>query len=237
MMINLGTEKPWGFTSGDNSYIDFCIWVLEKDGLRIPPFDSHPLGNGELQNEGMDAISWQNWLRKVVATQDDRLNWDVENLQRSIEDYLTSFEQMASISDREINMPEIESSLEKTVSWQQEQYQMAVARLGNTSQYASPPQVWTGEAKVGEELKKLWQEYSTLGENRELIFVDTPLNMYDRLLRYQKHLATLQIYQVNYPQPVEYIIPPVAAILSVNSQDSEEFSQRVLNTARELAEI
>ena len=76
-----------------------------------------------------------------------------------------------------------------------------------------------------------------MGEDRELIFVDTPLNMYDRLLPYQKHLATLQIYQVNYPQPVEYIIPPVAAILSVNSQDSEEFSQRVLNTARELAEI
>jgi len=237
-MINLGTEKPWYFTNGDNYYIDFCIWVLKKDGLQVAPFDSHPLGNGELQNQGMDAISWQNWLIKVVATQDNRLNWSIEDPpQRSISEHLTSLERMASISDRDINTSEIKSSLEKTLAWQQEQYQMAVTQLGDTYKYAEPPEVWTGEAKVGKELKKLWQEYSTFREDRELIFVDTPLNIYDRLKPYQMRLATLQIYQVNYPQPVEYIIAPAAAILSVNSRDMEKFGQRVLKVARELAEI
>jgi len=237
-MINLGTKKPWCFNNGNNPNIDFCIWVLEKDGLRVSPFDVHPLGNGELQKAGMDAISWQNWLVKVVATQDNRLNWEVKNKQKYQADNLASFETTASISDRDINKLEIESALEKILSWEQEEYKTAVAKLGNTSQNAEPPDVWDGNLKIKDLLTKLWQEYLNLKEDRFSIFVDTPLNTYARLKPYQTHLATLQIYQINYPQLREYIIPPVAAILAVNSQEnSDRFADRVLNVAQQLATI
>lgn len=73
-MINLGTEEiPWGFHIGFNIMVDFCVWVLEIDGLHVPPFDRHPDGNGTLRARGMDASAWQEWVAMVVATQDQRL--------------------------------------------------------------------------------------------------------------------------------------------------------------------
>jgi hypothetical protein len=46
--------------------IDFCVWVLLADGLRVPPFDAHSEGSGELRSLGMDAVDWRDWLERVV---------------------------------------------------------------------------------------------------------------------------------------------------------------------------
>ena len=43
---------------GMGSAIDFCVWVLEKDGLRVAPFDQHPDGDGSLRSRGMTAEAW-----------------------------------------------------------------------------------------------------------------------------------------------------------------------------------
>ena len=51
------------------SEIDFCVWVLIADGLRVPPFDAHPPGSGELRAAGLTAPEWQAWFRRVVAAQ------------------------------------------------------------------------------------------------------------------------------------------------------------------------
>ena len=47
--------------------IDFCVWVLLADGLRVPPFDAHPEGSSELRALGMDAVGWRDWLERVVG--------------------------------------------------------------------------------------------------------------------------------------------------------------------------
>jgi hypothetical protein len=36
-----------------DSQIDFCIWLLELDGLQVSPFDRHPNGNRILQGKGI----------------------------------------------------------------------------------------------------------------------------------------------------------------------------------------
>lgn len=74
------TEQPWGLNSGCNSNVDFCIWVLQVDGLRVPSFNHHPIGNQILQQVGFDAQTWNTWFTKVVATEDDRLLWHVPDI-------------------------------------------------------------------------------------------------------------------------------------------------------------
>lgn len=56
-----------------NIYIDFCVWVLQVDGLTVPPFNKHEKGNKILQNQGLTPDRWQEWIIKVIATQDLRL--------------------------------------------------------------------------------------------------------------------------------------------------------------------
>ena len=63
------------FTSGDswtiayqfNRNVDFCIWLLLQDGLRVAPFDQHPDGHASLRRAGLDGDAWLDWTRRVVT--------------------------------------------------------------------------------------------------------------------------------------------------------------------------
>lgn len=62
----------WTVGTGHDPAADFCVWVLERDGLRAPPFDRHPGGDGRLRAAGMDADSWRAWLAAAVAARRER---------------------------------------------------------------------------------------------------------------------------------------------------------------------
>jgi hypothetical protein len=49
--------------------VDFAVWVLESDGLQVPPFNKHPeiLGNKILRDLGFTADRWQIWLNHLVG--------------------------------------------------------------------------------------------------------------------------------------------------------------------------
>ena len=61
----------WHYGTGFAGGVDFCLWVLEQDGLRVPPFDRHPDGDGRLREAGLDADAWFAWLHQVVAVIDE----------------------------------------------------------------------------------------------------------------------------------------------------------------------
>ncbi|GCF07526.1 hypothetical protein [Dictyobacter arantiisoli] len=71
-MDPLSTGPSWTYSSGFNAAIDFCIWILEIDGIHIPPFDLHPEGNGSLRAKGLDTNNWRAWFARVVTSQDQR---------------------------------------------------------------------------------------------------------------------------------------------------------------------
>ena len=50
--------------------VDFCIWALETDGLHIPPFDRHPLGEGPLSKLGIEHKQWHEWIQAVALEVD-----------------------------------------------------------------------------------------------------------------------------------------------------------------------
>ena len=64
-------ERGWSIRIGHDTDVDFCLWVLERDGLRVPPFDHHPDGDGTLRAAGLDAASWRRWIAQVVASRDE----------------------------------------------------------------------------------------------------------------------------------------------------------------------
>jgi hypothetical protein len=71
-MRTLGTNPSWTYRIGFNAAIDFCIWILEVDGLRISPFNLHPDGNKSLRASGLNADNWRSWFAKVASSQDQK---------------------------------------------------------------------------------------------------------------------------------------------------------------------
>jgi hypothetical protein len=64
--------RSWHYSFGFDTDIDFCFWVLERDGLRVPPFYRHSDGDGSLRAAGLDAASWRAWLERVIVAGDER---------------------------------------------------------------------------------------------------------------------------------------------------------------------
>ncbi len=65
-------SRNWHYVLGFDSEVDFCFWILERDGLRLPPFDRHADGDGLLRAAGLDAASWYSWLERVIGAFDAR---------------------------------------------------------------------------------------------------------------------------------------------------------------------
>lgn len=59
-------SSSWTVRHGFNMNVDFCMWLLEWDGLRVPPFDCHPDGTGELRAMGMIAENWDAWFHAIA---------------------------------------------------------------------------------------------------------------------------------------------------------------------------
>lgn len=59
-------SDSWTAGAGFDMGVDFCVWLLGWDGLRVPPFDQHPDGNGELRALGVNARSWSNWFHTMA---------------------------------------------------------------------------------------------------------------------------------------------------------------------------
>ena len=61
--------SPWSLHADLQLGINFCVWVLQRDGLAVPPFDRHPPGDGSLQAVGLDAERWLSWFTETVIGQ------------------------------------------------------------------------------------------------------------------------------------------------------------------------
>lgn len=59
----------------------------------------------------------------------------------------------------------------------------------------------------------------------------------DEIQQYYSHVKYLEIYQVDYPEPIEYLVPPSAILLSINNgeNDSLSYYQSVLSATEKLA--
>jgi hypothetical protein len=223
MMMPYNDPNPFAVNSGFNPNVDFCIWILEQDGLQVPPFSYHPNGNSRFRELGLSATDWLKWFGKIIKSQDQRLTWHFEN-------------------------PESQNEF-----WPEQQYQQALVLAGNISRNdAQPSDFWTGNEEILNLLSQFWQVYSfqtreraqaleddfirRIGtQNRSDPFRDT----YEKLKDLQDRPDVLQINQVGYPYAIEYLLSPVYIVVSLENglQNDLSFSQSILRATQRLIVI
>ncbi len=65
-MFRLGSRDTWTLSEDAHPPVDFAVRMLRRDGLRMPPFDAHPDGDGSLRALGLTAEMWRDWLDALV---------------------------------------------------------------------------------------------------------------------------------------------------------------------------
>lgn len=230
----LHSRDSWRYRQGSDPTIDFCLWVLQVDGLHVPPFDQHPEGDGSLRSLGLTADDWQTWFLHVLDP--TRREQDVEQLrQLHIAEYL-------------------KISKEPDMEHLKRRYQAGSLHISTDPPLPPPPEFhhyqasWHGSIAIKNKLIELEKQYKqvtgSLHEPRENVEralqraeQKAATRLYDDLKPYHNRIPPLNIYLATYEYPLDYLVPP--AILLITIQEGQpglqEFRERVLAAVAELA--
>lgn len=235
--------------------IDFCVWVLEQDGLRVSPFDQHPDGDGSLRARGMTAETWLDWTKKTALLLDQRLCEQPDVIERRA-GVIEQYEQCKALSTAQephAFLPQFEHAqlleqFDRQHQWQLAQREKIAAIVKQVYGEATPPDawddeiaVWNGNPAVAERLYELQQAYPF--QEREQLWLDFNVGADGRIggpievivdlgTAYewvQSELAEYdgaEIHLVAYPYPVEMAMLPGALVLS---QSSERRNQQLFD--------
>ena len=89
----LYSRNPWSLQYGPDPTINFCFWVLQVDGLRVPPFDQHQGGDGALRDLGLTEASWRAWFygslipnkgNKMKSSSSNKVSQHISRFQESL---------------------------------------------------------------------------------------------------------------------------------------------------------
>ena len=230
----LHSRNSWHYRQGSDPTVDFCLWVLQVDGLHVPPFDRHPDGDGSLRALGLTEDSWQTWFLRVLdPTPRER---DVERLrQLHLAEYL-------KIS----NEPDMEHLKRR--------YQAESLKISTDPPLPPPPEFyhyhasWSDSIAVKNRLIELEEQYKQVASQRQEWSGDVEralhreeqkaaTRLYDDLKPYHNRIPPLNICFAAYEYPLDYLVSP--AILLITIQEGQprlqEFRERVLAAVAELA--
>jgi len=227
-------RNPWGYSEGSEPTIDFCLWVLQVDGLQVPPFDQHPDGDGSLRVLGLTAPDWQSWFHRVIDREQRKS--DVEQLrQLYLAAYLTA-----------TGEPDVEHLQQRILAEQLHSRQDPPLPAPPEFRYHHAS--WRGSAAVRDRLVELQEHYQQVSRQRNqwcdnlsrALFKEerrSKTRLYDELKPYARRVPALTIYHAVYERPLDYLVPPATLLMTVqegqpNPQDHRE---RVLAAVAELA--
>ena len=230
----LHSRHSWHYHQGSHPTADFCLWVLQVDGLHVSPFDRHPEGDGSLRALGLTENAWQTWFLRVLDPV--RSKQDVEQLrQRHLAAYL-------------------KLSGEPDLQHLQRRREAELLKLATAPPLPSPPEVsyhlasWTGSTAIKDALIELEKQYTRIVHRcdrwredveRALLREErkAATRLYDELKPYHTRIPPLNIYLVTYESPLDYLVAPATLLITVQEGQPEpqEFRARVLAAVAELA--
>lgn len=245
-MFLLGTENPWFCSSSTDREADFCIWVLEIDGLRVPPFEHHSDGDGSLRAAGLDEGSWHAWVREMLRRRDQHAYTSQKfSIQATNNAYRDLLAQGGLPND-----PQSEAARQYLQTHQQEFMQLIMqARQARPDllfpERIIPPELWSGNPEIGKRLNELWEQYEGTSAKQRFAWERDfhrnhrgSTNLWHDLAPYHTRLDSLLIHFVEYSQEVLYPVPPRSVIMTVvnGHLDDEDFRTRSLQAAESLSE-
>lgn len=231
---------------GFNEAIDFCIWVLEYDRLRVPPFTHHVQGVGLLQQQGLTAEIWQAWFERVVRSQHPMLGWSGLYQSRSewIEREVASHQGMAERlqkfpewDDSEIDWQANRVALGQHYDLYQVEAQAAAQEAGLSSPIADvpPSNLFAGSLELRHTLETLWHRYDDFEAVQRLRQQGYPARWEKAQPQVsfsdQLKLPHLNLYQIAYAAPVTVSVPSCSIVTSEAIEDfgNEAFKTFALN--------
>lgn len=232
----LHSRNSWHYSQGSEPAVDFCLWVLQVDGLQVPPFDHHPEGDGSLRALGLTADDWQTWfLRALDPAQRKR---DVEQL-------------------RQIHMAEyLKLAQEPDLEHLGRRHQAEFLKISTEPPLPPPPEFhsyhasWAGSTAINHKLIELEKQYKQIANQRQALVstVEIALHqkevtrkaatrLYDDLKPYHNRIPPLNICLAAYEYPLDYIVAPALLLITVQEGQPglQEFRERVLAAVAELA--
>ncbi len=209
----LHSRNTWTFSQDFSEEIDFCVWVLEVDGLHVPPFDQHPDGDGSLRAVGLDGEKWQSWLIRVV------------DLQYQQNQALKQGSPKDPLSPSDWRPRFIPEALEPALAW-----------TGSADVRERLATLWEQYQPLADERKKAEHKQSRKRLQQE---TEQKISLWQDLKPYQSRITTLNIYMVHYGQPLNYLIPPVTLLttFSIGQPDLTAFRECLLDAAAGLSSI
>ncbi len=205
-LFRAGASDEWFWAEDASPPISFCVHALVQDGLRVPPFDRHPEGDGALRARGLDAETWNAWLSAVVAAQ-SRLSKRVRE-----PDWLADRAGLAALVEAASapaalcpGTPELR------------------VRLGEQ---------WVDYQPRGER----WKRDLTSGPRgvRNRLAPGEQRWLWKALVPFHDRLPTISVFLVDYPVPVVMAMPPTTCLITPASA-SADYARQVLAGAEQLA--
>jgi hypothetical protein len=231
----LHSHDRWYYRQGGGDpAVDFCLWVLQRDGLRVPPFDQHPDGDGSLRALGLTADDWQTWFLRTLDPAQS--NQDVEQLRQL---QLTEYLKISGEPDLE--------HLERR--YRAERLKISTdPPLPPPSEFSRYQASWKGNCAIKNKLIELERQYRHIIPQRDRWREDVERSLsreehkaatwlYDDLKPYHKRIPPLSICFATYESPLDYLIAPATLLVTIQEGQPgwQEFRERVLDAVAELA--
>lgn len=201
--------------------VDFCVWVLQVDGLRASPFLNHNGGDCSLQAAGLTADAWHRWLGRIIEAEVQYKT----RVYRLFEGHSTSANSLLTPAD------------------------VRKAMLREADEHRRPVEVCDGGPAVAARLRQLaplFKESSEWQVGREHA-VRTPsaadvVKQRERWMAiepYLRRIGRMHVFPAVYPTATYLTFPPVATLVTTSSGDphSDEAASMILAAARELASV
>lgn len=219
-----------------NSDIDFTIWLLIKEGIRIPPFAFHASYS---QTPPFDSNTWHTWLRRIIRQFDGRLRFKDDSI-LSADDQIAQLQLVIPMvsnipsSDFDWDTLSDEYSLENAELYQYRKanYIQALADWGSDANDVPentvlPPDLFEGESSYQQKLHEYWNEFTT-NPNR------TADQLFDEYLIPPIDIVAEQdniiVYLIHYTHNVTLYVKPNTILVSVPPSgkiERDEFISRI----------
>jgi hypothetical protein len=171
--------------------LDFAVWILTLDGMRVEGFDKHPDGSGELRDLGMTPNLWHDWVCNAMQSHQTG-----RAARRGVADSIRST-----------------SAGGLTRSHRSPDEARAFLRPG-----PSPVLAWAGSSQVAARLDALWREFdmtrsspSDLPEDLEVV-LDKPISR-----ETNEGPNAVHVYLTDYVDLAVFVCRPASALVSLGA--------------------
>lgn len=208
-MFAAGSSDRWYWGEDAFPPIAFCVRALVLDGLRVPPFDRHPDGDGRLRRLRLDAAMWREWVASVLR-------------------------QHATIGEhaRSLGTPFARGPLREEARAAAEVLRQPGSFCPGSAELRSQlNDLFTSYAPAGEDWKRRMSDFPLLhGSPRH------QRELWKGLTPFHGRLAPLSVFLIEYEEPVVMTLPPATCLIAP-AADPERYGRQVVDAAARLAAV